>query len=183
MEQEKKERVMVNLGLDPKDASGWWEKYKQHERHSVARGLDTELTFGAYIRKAVEAGLTNPTQIGVKADQYQLGRIGDVGCYEDENTRFITSGQNSREAHTNGRLDAFFASRRGATKETNASFAAQANKVSKNYEVTSPTGEVFRGRNLNEFCKQHDLDQAHMARMCNGIYKQHKGWTGTYLPE
>lgn len=55
--------------------------------------------------------------------------------------------------------------------------------LSKNYIATSPTGEVYIFTGINMFCRQHNLNQAHMIKVAKGIYKQHKGWTCKYNKE
>lgn len=51
------------------------------------------------------------------------------------------------------------------------------------YELTDPDGNSYITTNLTEFCKDHNLNQGNMSRVCNNVpkYKSHKGWTGTKL--
>lgn len=64
-------------------------------------------------------------------------------------------------------------------------------KMRREYEFISPTGEVIRVRGLKEFCEDKDLSYEGMKRVANGNHCQHKGWTAnppkpypvkTYLP-
>jgi uncharacterized protein YaiI (UPF0178 family) len=50
------------------------------------------------------------------------------------------------------------------------------NKISKNYIVTSPGGEIYEVKNLSEFCKIHNLTATSMCAVSNNKYKSHKGW-------
>ena len=44
------------------------------------------------------------------------------------------------------------------------------------FELTSPNGEVFFIKNLTEFCTNNGLDRSCMFRVSKGINKRHKGW-------
>lgn len=48
--------------------------------------------------------------------------------------------------------------------------------LSKKYKVTSPSGDVYNVYGLTQFCREHNLDQAHMVKVSKKIYSQHKGW-------
>jgi hypothetical protein len=52
---------------------------------------------------------------------------------------------------------------------------------SKSYIVTSPNGEIFNIRNLNQFCKNYSLRQGSMTCVAQGLYKSHKGWLCSYV--
>lgn len=49
-------------------------------------------------------------------------------------------------------------------------------KFSKYYSFMSPSGEIFQGKNLNEFCKKHSLHQSCMYFVSIGKRKSHKNW-------
>lgn len=68
----------------------------------------------------------------------------------------------------------------GRTKETHAGHARQANSLSKEFVLTSPEGIVHKGRNLKQFCLNHDLSQGSTSEVCRGVRTHHKGWTGHY---
>lgn len=186
----------------------WREKFAHHKGHAKERGLESHLSFDDYVRKAHEAGLTSPNQIGRLEGQYQLGRVGDTGNYDDDNCRFIPMLQNFQEARENGRLlhvDQLTRDRQaGQTKETSeqyrkvsqaltgqtvevrphlADLAKQATeRFSKPFVVTDPEGNVYMGENLSEFCRTHNLHRGHMSAVCGGSLLHHKGWTGQYEP-
>ena len=50
-------------------------------------------------------------------------------------------------------------------------------KLSKDWCFVSPDGEVVCFRNLNKFCLEHGLSQAHMCAVYNKKRRSHKGWT------
>ena len=52
---------------------------------------------------------------------------------------------------------------------------------SKSYKITSPDGTMHIIKNLNEFCKIHNIRQGAMTCVAQGIYKTHKGWLCSYL--
>ena len=47
----------------------------------------------------------------------------------------------------------------------------------KHYVFVSPTGEKVEIYNLNEFCRENELQQSHMSQVHAGNRNQHKGWT------
>lgn len=109
---------VTEMGLNASDAEDWFIRFKRQKSSAKQRGLTSPLTFEDYLIKIKEAGITEPNQLGSFSGQYHLGRLGDVGDYEIDNCRFITSNQNHREAHANGRNDALYEKLRGETKET-----------------------------------------------------------------
>jgi hypothetical protein len=202
---------------------GWEDKYRRHTYAAEQRGMDTSLTFDQYMTKVREAGIENPDQIGKRAGQFQLGRVGDVGRYEDANCRFITARQNRQECFQNGRhlegmkrlselrtgqtkdvsewarkisqtltgrtketdpgLAAMAEKLRGRTASTDPSLASAADKKSRDFVLVSPDGQIHEGRNISEFCRSQGLSQGKMSDVCRGDRRQHKGWTGHYLPD
>lgn len=45
------------------------------------------------------------------------------------------------------------------------------------YSFVSPKSEVFSGKNINKFCREHGLSNILMGKINSGMVKQHKGWT------
>lgn len=69
----------------------------------------------------------------------------------------------------------------GLTAEQRAEIGAkngERNKILlvKNYSFISPTGELFEGTNISQFCREQNLSNSMMCRVLNGKRKQHKGW-------
>lgn len=185
MNRDENVRIVRECGFSVDDAALWYAKYLNHKYHANQRGLKSLLTFKNYIVKAIEAGLATPEQIGVKGNQYQLGRIGDEGNYTVDNCRFITSLQNIQEAFLNNRHVESFKqkadARRGQTKETCEAVAKQAAKVAKPFIVRDPEGNVHEGSNLVDFGKIHCVCPISLRAVCRGARKQHLGWTGKYV--
>tara|TARA_B100000287_G_scaffold263610_1_gene248056 strand:- start:768 stop:1568 length:801 start_codon:yes stop_codon:yes gene_type:complete len=49
-------------------------------------------------------------------------------------------------------------------------------KVAVSYSLISPEGEIFTGRNVSEFCKEHNLKRRMIHRVVMGQRPHHKGW-------
>lgn len=212
-----RQQFVESVGLDKKDASGWFGKFYNFLKNSKARGCSCQLTFDQYLNMALDAGLMRYDQIGRAADQYCVGRYGDKGDYVPENCRFITNSQNAEERLMNGgcasagmslrgrnkfncpgqkaRSDKMLGKTKendevvmtravkmsGRTKETHSGVATSALKNSKTFVLIDPSGKEYRGINLNQFCKDHGLNQGSMASVCRGQTKHHKGWRGIYI--
>ena len=58
----------------------------------------------------------------------------------------------------------------------NLSMDAAIDAITKNWELTNSAGEVFIIRNLEQFCRENQLDSATMGKVANGQRKKHKGW-------
>lgn len=79
-------------------------------------------------------------------DELILCRNGDSGDYKPSNVRWDTPKSNLIE-----------------------SFA-------KFWIITLPSGEEVQVYNLNQFCKDNNLDSGHMCRVSKGVLKHHKGF-------
>lgn len=55
--------------------------------------------------------------------------------------------------------------------------AAAIESITKTWHIVNPEGESFVIRNLEQFCKEHQLDASTMGKVARGKYKAHKGWT------
>lgn len=51
------------------------------------------------------------------------------------------------------------------------------NKGAKIYKLISPSGELFKGKNISNFCKEQNLSISHISQVINGNRNHHKGWT------
>ena len=59
----------------------------------------------------------------------------------------------------------------------NLSMDAAVEAITKNWEMTNSNGETIIIRNLENFCREHDLDASTMGKVARGKRKSHKGWT------
>lgn len=193
---EKRVKAVTKVGLDIEDTKAWFKKYRGVVRNAKCRDIECPLTFLQYMKLAVKAGLTQPSDIGMAVHQYNLGRIGDEGPYEWGNCRFITFKQNRRERVTNGRMEAMAEAmrgkagpgslaaaklRKGKTKYTCEALAKMSRAISKRFRLVSPKGKVYIGDSLTEFCESKGLAYSSMAMVCNGTKGSVKGWTGSYM--
>ena len=51
-----------------------------------------------------------------------------------------------------------------------------AHERSKSFELISPIGEIHRGKNIRQFCKENKLGYPNICSVLNGRDKQYKGW-------
>ena len=199
--RERMQAIALKLGFKAKDAKAWYDKWRGVVRNARCREIECTITFTRYLKMAAEADLTKPSQIGMGVKQYNLARNGDTGGYVKGNCRFITSKQNRRERVINGCFDRMAFEMRGETKNTSERFAKlsatiagrnrhnhegiarKALKQSKRFRLKAPDGTIYKGRNLNQFCKDHGLNMGAMSGVCVGRLNHHKHWTGKYLKE
>lgn len=76
-----RESIVQIHGLNKNDTNLWVSKWRNHVDNAKIKGCASHLTFDQYLHLASIAGLTDPNQIGVSSESYQLGRIGDCGDY------------------------------------------------------------------------------------------------------
>lgn len=54
-------------------------------------------------------------------------------------------------------------------------------KLSKEYIITNPEGEVYVIKNLRKFCRDNNLDRGNLQRVAKGKTTHCKGWKMNYL--
>ncbi len=59
---------------------------------------------------------------------------------------------------------------------TPESIAKMVSKIAQEYIVTSPDGIETHIKNLNQFCREHNLSVSHMSKVANSKRTHHKGW-------
>lgn len=181
----RRELILRKYGFKVGDRKTWWQKYKTFRNNKLAQGYAVEINATTYLRLASKAGIKRPNQIGLRMDQFQMGRIGDKGDYIKGNCRFITAQQNADERFTNGGAARGYKKSSktltGRTKENYAPKRSAAKKLSKPFKLVSPKGKVHIGINLLEFCQRKRLSLAIMSRLCRGgCLVTKEGWIGTY---
>jgi hypothetical protein len=50
----------------------------------------------------------------------------------------------------------------------------------KTYIVTDPNGTEYVVHGIKQFCREHNLNNAHLISVAKGRYSQHKGWKARY---
>lgn len=197
--EEKAKSQLERLGFNTAEWKTWRGKWTSLSRNAKSRGCKFQLTFNQYLTLAKKAGIKSPKKIGRNLDKFQMGRIGDSGDYVVGNCRFISMKQNLLERSLNGGIASMVAKKTGRTAETHEyvrrtadqkrgrtaatheDVARSALKRSKKYRIISPLGIVYKGTNLREFCRKHNLNQAAMSGVCRLIYNHYKGWKGRYV--
>ena len=51
------------------------------------------------------------------------------------------------------------------------------------FKLKSPSGEIVEGKNLREFCRNHDLNASILCGVLKGRVRSHKGWTSTIVTD
>jgi group I intron endonuclease len=51
------------------------------------------------------------------------------------------------------------------------------------YTLIAPDGQSYTTRNLAAFCQEHNLGDRSIRRVCAGIQREYKGWTGSRVKE
>ena len=52
-----------------------------------------------------------------------------------------------------------------------------AEKTAKYFELLSPSGKLYIGKNITDFCRKNDLTSSAICNVLNEKVKHHKGWT------
>lgn len=103
---------IASKGLLKSDLVKWVEKWHVLGCHAKQQGKECLLSFYEYIDLVVEAGITSPSQIGRRNEQYNLSRFMDAGGYSIGNCRFITKKENLLERISSGAMKRAAASRK-----------------------------------------------------------------------
>jgi len=156
---EDRKQFLLSVGYNPDDVIVWRLKWQRIKYHSLRCGKECKLSFEQYIHLAVEAGIRLPSDIGNTKDKYVMARYGDKGGYVYGNCRFIRQSDNYKEYVENGGKQKMIDALTGRSKSTCIGILSASTKKSKNYRVISPSGVVFSGRNLTDFCKKHQLNR------------------------
>ena len=180
---EQRTRIVEKMGFQTGDAREWSGKWLALRGNAHARGVECELTFSQYMRKVMQAGITSPSQIGCRIGQYQMARKTDTGNYSVRSCRFVTHDVNAREVITNGGRDRMRAKLLGRTKTSGDPGAiSRSKKMERKFRVVDPSGKVYTGKNLKEFCKKRGMYASTFGSMINKG-KTYKGWSGQWLDE
>jgi hypothetical protein len=175
-----KTQALEENGFPATDVFPWWRKFHSFCNLTKLRhGVDNRLTFNDYMQKAAEAGLTSPEQVGRRAHEYQMGRVGDQGHYEGDNCRFITKQQNIQEMIDNGgRERAAEKIRTGQIRERKT--VSTQHVAAKPFRVTAPDGTEYIAQNVTQFAKDFGLRPEGLSQMLSGRNSNHLGWVGEY---
>lgn len=65
---------------------------------------------------------------------------------------------------------------RSGIKQTDDHISKRALSISKSYQITTPTKEIFIIKNLTEYCRNTGLQQQNMVKVSKGMRAHHKGY-------
>lgn len=184
LESLKRRNYLSSNGFDSLDYVAWLDKSRGPIDRAKQRGLVCTLDFYGYMQKIIDAGITHPSMIGLKRDQYQLSRFGDVGGYTKENCRFITQQENIAERKLNGgdiKIGKNSKKLKGRDKSTHLYINKRSDDASKNFELIAPNGEVITGRNLNQYCKDNGFRLGRFGYAIKNKVNTRDGWSAKYL--
>lgn len=87
-----------------------------------------------------------------------IDRIDNDKSYSPDNCRFVTLSENVRKRNLGHNYHGY------------------------NHIVAFPNNDVpFIIKNVREFCKNFNLENRSVYKVCNGVYKTHRGWYFKYL--
>lgn len=88
LSDEEQREILKKYGYPENDASGWWVCYDASRTYNMRRKLVYTITFDDYMRKAREANVDSPLNVGFSYGQWALLRIKSGGKWVDDNTKF-----------------------------------------------------------------------------------------------
>jgi hypothetical protein len=90
--------------------------------------------------------------------------------------------ENARKTNTGRKLtpEHLSKTRTWGMKQTDYQKKTVAEKLSKEYIVIDPKGEIYEVKNLRKWAKENGLDQGNLTKVTQGKLKQHKGYKVRY---
>lgn len=145
------------------------DKYRDHKKNAINdRGIPFLLSFEEWWDIWQKSGHWH--ERGPRVGQYCMSRYNDIGPYAVGNVFIQLSTQNVLDCRTRNKF------------KKNVSLPAEiilkrADSRARDWEFTSPTGQVHIVHNAAEFCKLHNLGKGAISEVASGLRPQHKGWT------
>lgn len=106
------------------------------------------------------------------------GRTKDSHEYLAEKSKKMTG----QTKETNDAVARRSATITGRTRETHSGLAVVGEKtrerMSKDFVIIDPQGNIHEGRNIRDFCRERGLDSSQMSKALRGESHHHKGHTG-----
>jgi group I intron endonuclease len=155
---------IIYQSLDGKHCQNIMEEYFIREYHShVDEGFGYNMTYGG-------EGQKNPTI----ETRWKIGSAnrGKKRKPQSEETKLKIGLANSKKKRTKEEKEHLRQINIGK-KHSKESIE----KRSKTYIVTDPSGSLSEIKNLNQFCKENNLNQGAMSAMARGKGITHKGWS------
>jgi hypothetical protein len=127
---------------------------------------------GRYELTAPDGTVHLVTNLNAFCEQYNLQR-GNVSA--------VLGGRRRHHRGWTGKVIKRCNSLAGTSLSDEAKEKLSKSRETKQYELTSPSGETFTTTNLTAFSKEHGLMQSMMCAVVNGKRKTHRGWTGRII--
>lgn len=143
-----------------------WEKHGKWEDYYAWQGLSGIIPKKQLVRKIQSIANSKPKseETKEKIRQYRLGKKQTEESKEKNRQKAIQRHKDGVYDYEKLRLS------RIGFKQPESQKQKVSEKLSKKWSITSPKGETLVVENLNNFCKEHGLDQGNLSR---GSYK---GW-------
>ena len=143
-----------------------WEQHGKWEDYYAWQGLSGIIPKKELIRQIQSVANSKPKSEKTKEKirQYRLGKKQTEESKEKNRQKAIQRHKDGVYDYEKLRLS------RIGFKQPDSQKQKVSKKLSKKWSITSPNGETLIVENLNNFCKEHNLDQGNLSR---GSYK---GW-------
>jgi group I intron endonuclease len=145
----------------------YWISYYQTNTKKYGYNASSGGEFGIPKEILVECGKRNgayvrDNMIGVfsltKEEKIEIGKIGGSKAKEmGVGIHALTSKQKSE----NGRIGGLI----------------RAEQTARYFELLSPSGQLYTGKNMTDFCRKNNLTPSAVCNVLNEKVKHHKGWT------
>jgi group I intron endonuclease len=145
----------------------YWISYYQTNTKKYGYNTSSGGEFGIPKEILVECGKRNgvyarDNKIGVfsltKEEKIEIGKIGGSKAKEmGVGIHALTSKQKSE----NGRIGGLI----------------RAEQTARYFELLSPSGQLYTGKNMTDFCRKNNLTPSAVCNVLNEKVKHHKGWT------
>lgn len=157
------------------DREIYWISKLQSNNPSYGYNMTSGGEFGIPKEDLIKTGKRNGTyvyenKIGIfsydKETKSNIGKIGGTIAY-----------QNKLGIHSHTREEKSHYGKKGGL--------IRAEQLSKTFELLSPDGILYKGKNITQFCKKHNLQVSGISQLLNGKVSNYKGWNNpnnTWIP-
>lgn len=144
----------------------WISHYKTNDNkcgYNISSGGEFGIPTEILIEQGRKNGIyTRDNKLGVfslsKQEKSEIGKIGGTKAKEMcVGIHAHTSEQKSKNGKIGGLITA--------------------EKTARYFELLSPSGDLYVGKNMTDFCRKNNLTPSAVCLVLNGGAKHHKGWT------
>jgi len=145
----------------------YWISFYKTNQNQYGYNMSSGGEFGIPTEILVEQGRKNgiyarDNKLGVfslsKQEKIQIGKIGGSKAKE---MGVGIHAHTSEQKSNNGKIGGLI----------------RAEQTARNFELLCPSGKLYTGKNMTEFCRNNDLTPSAVCNVLNGKVKHHKGWT------